>query len=55
VITGGIVSLGPPLGGVVVLAHEWEKIIAPRIKATGTPGINILSNFFIFNNFTAPF
>ena len=40
VMTGGIVSLSPPLGGVVVLAHEWENIIAPRTSATGTAGIS---------------
>lgn len=28
-MTGGIVSLGPPLGGVVVLAHECENSIMP--------------------------
>lgn len=38
VITGGIVSFGPPLGGVVVLAQECEKIIDPRMIATGMAG-----------------
>ena len=49
VITGGIVSLAPPLGGVVVFAHECEKIMLPKIISTGTPGISILSILFIFN------
>lgn len=41
--------MGPPLGGVVVFAHEWEKIIVPMMSATGIPGINIFSKRFIFN------
>lgn len=48
VMTGGIVSLSPPLGGVVVLAHEWENIIAPRTSATGTAGISFLYILHLF-------
>lgn len=50
-ICGGIVSFGPPLGGVVVLAHECEKIIVARMITTGTAGIrydNILCLFILF-------
>ena len=50
VITGGIVSLGPPLGGVVVFAHECENIIAPNTSAIGINGKNLDRNLFIFNN-----
>jgi hypothetical protein len=37
-MTGGMVSFGPPLGGVVVFAHECEKIILPNIIAIGMAG-----------------
>lgn len=46
-MTGGIVSFGPPLGGVVVFAHEWENIIDPKMNATGIIGQNADNNFFI--------
>ena len=51
VMTGGIVSLSPPLGGVVVLAHEWENIIAPRTSATGTAGISFSIYPFICSTY----
>ena len=48
-ITGGIVSLGPPLGGVVVLAQECENITEPRTNDTGIMGSRLLKNFFIYD------
>ena len=42
-MTGGIVSFGPPLGGVVVLAHECENIIVHKMIRTGIPGTSIFS------------
>ena len=47
VMTGGMVSLSPPLGGVVVFAQEWENIIAPKTKATGMPGMSFSNILFI--------
>ena len=47
VMTGGIVSLSPPLGGVVVLAQECENIIAPSTNATGIPGMSLSICLFI--------
>ena len=47
VIIGGIVSLGPPLGGVVVFAHECENIIDPSMMTTGMTGKNFDRNCFI--------
>ena len=41
---GGMVSFGPPVGGVVVLAQECEKKAPPNIRAAGTSGMR----FFIF-------
>ena len=46
-MTGGMVSLSPPLGGVVVFAQEWENIIAPKTKATGMPGMSFSNILFI--------
>ena len=34
-------SLGPPVGGVVVFAHECENIVIPSIRATGMAGKNL--------------
>ena len=48
VISGGNVSFGPPLGGVVVLAQECENIIIPRIIVTGIAGSRFISFFFIY-------
>ena len=48
VMSGGIVSFGPPLGGVVVFAHECENIIVPSTKAMGIAGKNLDINLFIF-------
>ena len=48
-MTGGMVSLGPPVGGVVVFAHECEKIIEPKTSAMGMIGKNLDRNLFIFN------
>jgi hypothetical protein len=48
-MTGGMVSLGPPLGGVVVFAHEGENIIVPIIMATGTAGIKISNSLFFIS------
>ena len=45
-----MVSFGPPLGGVVVFAHEWENIIEQRIIVTGIAGQiddNILCLFIL--------
>ena len=39
--------MGPPLGGVVVLAHECEKIIDPSMNATGIAGHKYDNTFFI--------
>ena len=55
VITGGIVSFGPPLGGVVVFAHECENITEPRMKATGMIGSRLLKYFFMFYIIRVPF
>jgi predicted cation transporter len=41
------VSLGPPVGGVVVFAHECENITVPMITETGIIGNNLAKNFFI--------
>ena len=46
-IRGGIVSFGPQLGGVVVFAHECEKIMLPSTIATGIIGKNLSRNFLI--------
>jgi hypothetical protein len=46
-MNGGIVSLGPPLGGVVVFAHEYENIIDPSTIPIGMAGKNLDKNFFI--------
>jgi hypothetical protein len=50
VITGGMVSFGPPLGGVVVFAHECENIIDPNTRAMGRIGKNFDMNLFIYND-----
>jgi hypothetical protein len=42
-----MVSFGPPLGGVVVLAHECENIMLPNMMLTGIAGQNLFSIFFI--------
>ena len=42
-ITGGMVSLGPPEGGVVVLAQEFENKSPHSVAPTDTTG-NILVN-----------
>ena len=48
-ITGGMVSLGPPEGGVVVFAQEGEKSTTfATIKAGGSSGSSIFSAFAIF-------
>jgi hypothetical protein len=47
-ITGGIVSLGPPDGGVWVFAHECENIVDPMMKSTGISGNMCLKIFLIF-------
>ena len=46
-ITGGIVSLGPPLGGVVVFAQECENITDASTAPTGTAGKYLESIFLI--------
>ena len=51
VMTGGMVSFGPPVGGVVVFAHECENMAIPRIIDTGIIGKNLLRNFFIYTLF----
>jgi hypothetical protein len=33
-----MVSFGPPVGGVCVLAHECENIVDPMMKNTGIIG-----------------
>ena len=48
VMTGEIVSFGPPLGGVVVLAQDGENIVIPKTNATGIIGSRLLNLFFIF-------
>ena len=47
VMTGGIVSFGPPVGGVVVFAHECENISDAKMPRTGIIGKNLFRNFFI--------
>ena len=47
VMTGGIVSFGPPLGGVVVLAQECENITCTNMAATGMAGRSLYVFFFI--------
>ena len=47
-IVGGIVSLAPPEGAWVVLAHECENNIDPRTRATGTAGTSRVSNLLQF-------
>jgi hypothetical protein len=49
VIIGGMVSLGPPLGGVVVLAQECENIIDASMIVTGTAGHKYVSIFFMIS------
>ena len=46
-ITGGMVSFGPPLGGVCVFAHECENAVDPMMSARGMSGSNLFMNFFI--------
>lgn len=46
-MTGGIVSLGPPLGGVVVFAQECENIIVPKMIPTGMIGKYFSNILFI--------
>ena len=46
-IRGGIVSLTPPDGALVVFAHECENIIEPSTSATGMTGKN-LDNILLF-------
>ena len=48
VMTGGMVSFGPPVGGVVVFAHEGEKTIIARMMATGIRGRYVFRILFIF-------
>lgn len=48
VMTGGMVSFLPPLGGVVVFAQEGEKNIEPNTRATGTAGISLTICFLKF-------
>ena len=42
-ITGGMVSLGPPEGEAVVLAHPDGNIREPITRAAGIRGRNLLS------------
>ena len=46
-ITGGMVSLSPPVGGVVVLAQPWEKVTLMSTMATGIRGKYFERNFLI--------
>ena len=46
-MTGGIVSFGPPVGGVLVLAHECENSIVPSTMPIGIIGKNLDRNLFI--------
>ena len=43
VISGGIVSFGPPVGGVVVLAQPLGNIMAARTIPAGISGRNLFS------------
>lgn len=45
--TGGIVSLSPPVGACVVLAHDGWKTESTRSVIAGTKGKNLVRNFFI--------
>jgi len=47
-MTGGMVSFGPPLGGVVVFAHECENMTVPKTRAMGIMGKNLDRNLFMF-------
>ena len=46
-MTGGIVSFGPPVGGVVVLAQECENITEPSTSRIGIAGSRFVSFLFI--------
>lgn len=45
--TGGMVSLRPPVGACVVLAHDGWKTESTRSVIAGTKGKNLVRNFFI--------
>ena len=47
-ITGGIVSFGPPLGGVWVFAQECENMVDPMITDIGMIGKSAFRILFIF-------
>ena len=42
-MSGGMVSLRPPVGACVVLAQEWTKIIGRKMAAEIITGMNFLN------------
>lgn len=55
-ISGGIVSLSPPLGGVVVFAQELDRKICPSASTAGTRGkyLYISDLSFILSDYVVP-